>query len=297
MIVLASAGTIKISHPIAITQESTLGYIRDSYEPLVEESRHLLPPYQFAAPDFHQGFKPFQPAPQYHTIPNMAYHGELPINPEIYPSTSLQVPQKDSFDFFSSSYLRPADTDYPEKLDSEMIEMQKLQPPPLPELSDIDYYAVKPRKTNPKKYVPGKMHIYIKKQKSGFKETAKVNDKDVVNIPIRNDQYFQDPIFKVNEPTEYNDEIKAPADDGEDQHDDGDAQPETAETKVEDDENQDDGDSSKDASSQSPAIPESKKQISFQVHGFDGPKSYKFGYDTGKGCVVTKHLILHLHMH
>lgn len=284
LISLTTALPVRVSQPIAITQESTLGYIRDSYEPILEETRYQMPPYPFEAPDFNQGFKPMQQAPaipQYHSIPNMAYYSELPINSEIYPATSLQVPQKDSYDFYSSSYLQNND-DYPEKLDAQMEAMQKLQPPPLPQIDEIDYYLVKPRKQNPKKYNAGKMHVYIKKQKSGFKMTS--DDKDATN-PI-NDQYFQDPIFKLN------DHLEPPALDAQEfvNHEQDDAVEEQEEPKQEASEtksndNNGDAEAQDDTSSGSPAIPESKKQISFQVHGFDGPKSYKFGYDTGKGCV------------
>jgi hypothetical protein len=253
----STALPVKVSQPIAITQESTLGYIRDSYEPIVEETRFQMPPYPFEAPDFNQGFKPIQQAPavpQYHTIPNAEYYGELPINSEIYPATSLQVPQKDSFDFYSSSYLQNTD-DYPDKLDAEMEAMQKLQPPPLPQVSEIDYYLVKPRKHNPKKYTAGKMHVYVKNQKSGFKMTS--DNKDATN-PI-NDQYFQDPIFKINEHLEPPALVAVDDDDHEKQQDvvvdQEEPKQEAAETTVNDGKNQD---STIDASSGSPAIPEKK---------------------------------------
>ena len=135
---------------------------------------------------------------------------------------------------------------------------EDLQPPPLVQ-QEPNYYALKPKKGQPKKYNPNVKQVHIKKEE----KTKEPTDYDF-------DYVDYDKFFVVGENEE---PVVEERGDGEIKAEDlntGEYIPNRnrrGELKTTaSDRDDDDG---------------ARKE--YQVHGTKGPDSYKFGYDTGKG--------------
>lgn len=181
--------------------------------------------------------------------------------PNVY-STGLQLPIKETSDFYTPDYQKKDDSE--ENIEAESEEtnfLRKLQPPAIS--NEPSYWGEKPRKFS-KKYSSTEKLINLKN---------KNEDKFDSYLPQVNDGYFYDDFdYSLDDKYVVPDSVKQ----------------EQEEELVKE--------SSKnvpvsvvDTLNSGEVLPslsgaENKDdRVEFQMHGFDGPKSYKFGYDTGKG--------------
>lgn len=160
----------------------------------------------------------------------------------------------DGYDFYFPTPEDVGEFKYGDK-DIYLID---LQPPP--KTNEPNYYAAKPKKGT-KKYVPNKKHV-------NYKEA---NDKRTTVVePITRSSFADTEVIKRDQRTEF----------------------ETTENiakleRLHRDAIQTDKPLEFNLGEYLPSPlrrnAENGERIEFQMHGFAGPNSYKFGYDTGKG--------------
>lgn len=209
----------------------------------------------------------FQPPPQFYS------HNERIVNePNYYalrqPKILLQIPQalpqNQAYDFY---FPQPVDASV--KYDPKDLYLQEMQPPPV--VQEPNYYAEKPRKGT-KKYSPNRKHVNYKSadktEKSKKTESFPVKDysyEDYVNLGSATNYYAQR--ADIPEPQASTKLLR------QDDLNTGEYFPEKNERNAE----------AQVSSGEKPQYAEKDERVNFQMHGFNGPNSYKFGYDTGKG--------------
>lgn len=181
--------------------------------------------------------------------------------PNVY-STGLQLPIKENSDFYTPDYQKKDASEENIEVESEETNfLRKLQPPPIS--SEPSYWGEKPRKFS-KKYSSLEKHINLKN-----KNEEKIDSYQ----PQQNEGYFYDDF-------DYSLDDKYVVPDSDKQH---------HEQELLSDSSKNVPVSVVDTLNSGEVLPrlsgaENKDdRVEYQMHGFDGPKSYKFGYDTGKG--------------
>ena len=188
----------------------------------------------------------------------------------VYPTKLLQVPMKDYYEFYAqqlptseiSSYSKEYNQNNDKttsNLDKKSEFLQNEQPPP--ESNEPNYYIEKPIKTL-KKYSSKIKSVNIKPSSDKIieKESKKVADDDYSYV--FGDGY--DILEKYYVPDMSQSELTFPV---------------VNEGVSTSDLNT--GEVNTNPQRRSDNL--KNQRVEFQMHGFKGPKSYKFGYDTGKG--------------
>lgn len=183
--------------------------------------------------------------------------------PNVY-STDLQLPIKETSDFYTPDYQKKDASEENIEVESEETNfLRNLQPPAIS--NEPNYWGEKPRKFS-KKYSSTEKLINLKN---------KSDDQDKFDSyePQQNQGYFYDDFdYSLDDKYVVPDSVKQEQEEElikdsskmvpvsvVDTLNSGEVLPRLSGTDNKDD------------------------RVEFQMHGFDGPKSYKFGYDTGKG--------------
>lgn len=209
----------------------------------------------------------FQPPPQ---IQNERTDNEPNYYALRQPKILLQIPQAlpndQEYDFY---FPQPIDAGV--KYDPKDSYLQEMQPPPVEQ--EPNYYAEKPKKGT-KKYSPDKKHVNYKISARKFKKSVITPE----SFPVKEYAYED----YVNSGSSPNYVARRP-----------DRLTPLASMKVlrQDDlntgeyfaEKQQKNVQARVSVGESPQYGEKDERFEFQMHGFNGPNSYKFGYDTGKG--------------
>ncbi|GAB0093190.1 uncharacterized protein DMENIID0001_082660 [Sergentomyia squamirostris] len=148
------------------------------------------------------------------------------------------------------------------QVDAEAAALQQMLPPQVS--SEPNYYAMKPRKGT-KKYQPNQKQIHLR-------NSPQVNQGE--DLPTKSDYDFEDVNYDLGEqfylPESGNHEAVAVAVETPDY-------PQAREL------NTGETYSAIRRKTEPQTVAASEDRVEFQMHGHAGPKSYKFGYDTGKG--------------
>ncbi|KAG4076988.1 hypothetical protein HA402_015975 [Bradysia odoriphaga] len=214
----------------------------------------------------------FQPPPETHS----QYNERTDSEPNYYalrqPKILLQVPQvlpnDQEYDFY---FPQPVDANI--KYDSKHSYLQEMQPPPVEQ--EPNYYLEKPKKGT-KKYSPDKKHVNYKN--SDNPEKAKKSAVTLDSFPIK--EYSYEDYINLGSSTNYvtrRPERLTPLSSmkvlRQGDLNTGEYFPEESQKNVQ----------SRASVAEASQYPEKDERVNFQMHGFNGPNSYKFGYDTGKG--------------
>lgn len=212
----------------------------------------------------------FQPPPKIYTQTNDRTNNEPNYYALSQPQILFQIPQALPNDKEYDFYLPQA---VDAKYDPKHAYMQEMQPPPLEQ--EPNYYVEKPKKGT-KKYSPDKKHVNYKN--AGTAEKAKKSVISPDSFPIK--EYAYEDYIKSESAASYvsqRPERLTPL----------------ASMKVLRQEDLNTGEyfpkedqetvQASSSVSESSQFPEKDERVNFQMHGFNGPNSYKFGYDTGKG--------------
>ncbi len=213
----------------------------------------------------------FQP-PAIHTQLNERIGNEPNYYALRQPKILLQIPQAlpndQEYDFY---FPQPVDAGV--KYSPKDSYLQEMQPPSVEQ--EPNYYIEKPKKGT-KKYTPDKKHV-------NYKSLAKIeNVKKTVITPdsFPTKEYAYEDYVNLGSSRSYEtrrpDRLTPLASMKVLRQDDlnmGEYLPEKSQKNVQ--ARASVGDTSKFA--------EKDERVEYQMHGFNGPQSYKFGYDTGKG--------------
>lgn len=242
--------SVQVSQPTALTSKS------QQHEEISEIPTHFQPP-----PEFHSQYQISdrrENEPNYYALRQ--------------PKILLQIPQilpnHQEYDFY---FPQPVDTNV--KYDPKDLHLQEMQPPPIEQ--EPNYYVEKPKKGT-KKYSPDKKHV-------NYKSASKVDKVKKVSItpdsfPVR-EYAYEDYInlgSNANYVTRRPDRVTPKAAMKllrQDELNTGEYLP-NENRKIGQD---------RVGIDERPKYAEKDERVEFQMHGFNGPNSYKFGYDTGKG--------------
>jgi len=211
----------------------------------------------------------FQPPPQI----NSQFNDRTDTEPNYYALRQskilLQIPQvlpnHQEYDFY---FPQPVDAGV--KYDSKDSYLQEMQPPPVAQ--EPNYYLEKPKKGT-KKYSPEKKHVNYKT--SAKTETVKKAVITPDSFPVK-EYAYEDYINLGSSPsyvTRRPDRLTPLASMKIIRQGDlntGEYLPESAPKNVQ----------ARASVDESPKYAEKDERIEYQMHGFNGPNSYKFGYDT-----------------
>lgn len=210
----------------------------------------------------------FQPPPEIHS-----QNARADSEPNYYAlsqtKTLLQIPQilpnDREYDFY---FPQPVDANV--KYDPKHSYLQEMQPPPVEQ--EPNYYIEKPKKGT-KKYLPDKKHVNYKNPVNA--EIVKKSAVTLDSFPIK--EYAYEDYVNLGSSTNYvtrRPERLTPLSSmkvlRQDDLNTGEYFPEESQKNVQ-------SRASVDEPSQ---YPEKDERVNFQMHGFNGPNSYKFGYDT-----------------
>lgn len=240
--------SVQISQPTAVTSKSS------------EIATHFQPP-----PEFHSQIKErTDNEPNYYAL----------RQPKILLQVPQVLPNHQEYDFY---FPQPVNADV--KYDPKDSYLQEMQPPPVDH--EPNYYAEKPKKGT-KKYSPDKKHVNYKSLAKIEKLKKAVITQD--SYPIQ--EYSYEDYINLGSSTNYvtrrPDRLTPLASMKILRQDDlntGEYFPnknqKNVEARVSVNENPE--------NSENPRYAEKDERVEYQMHGFNGPNSYKFGYDTGKG--------------
>lgn len=235
--------SVQVSQPTAVTSKSS------------EIATHFQPP-----------------PPQIHSQINKRTEEEPNYYALRQPKVLLQVPQvlpnHREYDFY---FPQPIDAGV--KYDPKDSYLQEMRPPPVDQ--EPNYYVEKPKKGT-KKYSPDKKHVNYKS--SAKTETVKKTFITPDSFPIK--EYAYEDYIKLGTSTNYvtrrPDRLTPLASMKILRKDDlntGEYLPDENQKNVQ----------SRASVAENPQYAEKDERVEYQMHGFNGPNSYKFGYDTGKG--------------
>lgn len=216
----------------------------------------------------------FQPPPEFPSQINDRSESEPNYYALRQPKILLQIPQvlpnHQEYDFYFPQPVN-AGIKYEDSKDSYL---QEMQPPPLQQ--EPNYYLEKPKKGT-KKYSPDKKHVNYKSSAKTDKLKKAVITED--SFPIK--EYSYEDYANLGSSSNY--VIRRP-----------DRLTPLASMKVlrQDDfntgeympnKNQKNVEEAHTGDRENSQYAEKDERVEYQMHGFNGPNSYKFGYDTGKG--------------
>lgn len=177
-------------------------------------------------------------------------------------STGLQLPIKETSDFYTPDYQKKEDSE--ENIEAESEEtnfLRNLQPPTIS--NEPNYWGEKPRKFS-KKYSSTEKLINLKN---------KSKDKVDTDQSQLSDGYFYDDFdYSLDDKYAVPDSVQQ----GQEEillNDSSKNVPVTVVDRL----------NSGEILHRLSGAENKDDRVEYQMHGFDGPKSYKFGYDTGKG--------------
>lgn len=211
----------------------------------------------------------FQPPPELHSHFNERTDNEPNYYALRQPKILLQIPHSlpnhQDYDFY---FPQPVDADA--KYDSKHSHLQEMQPPPVDQ--EPNYYVEKPKKGT-KKYSPEKKHVNYKNSVNiqKIKKTAITPE----SFPIK--EYAYEDYINLGSSSDYvtrRPERLTPLASmkvfREEDLNTGEYLPNESQKNVQ----------SRKSGSEEPKYAEKDERVEFQMHGFNGPNSYKFGYDT-----------------
>lgn len=178
------------------------------------------------------------------------------------------LPNQQEYDFY---FPQPVDAGI--KYDPKDSFLQEMQPPPVDQ--EPNYYAEKPKKGT-KKYSPDKKHVNYK----NTAKTEKVKKSFVTpdSFPVKEYAYEDytnlgsSPIYVTQRPDRLT-PLASMKVLRQDDFNTGEYLPNENQKNVQ----------ARVGVRENPQYAEKDERVEFQMHGFNGPNSYKFGYDTGKG--------------
>lgn len=160
----------------------------------------------------------------------------------------------DGYDFYFPQAEDYADNS---KLGLKDLQLMEMQPPQL-RTDEPNYYAIKPKKGT-KKFQSNQKHVNYKKDKSNQKQKSLMAD---------DEQYYtfgEKQAATINQYRTVEDEFN------------------TGEYMPEEEQQQQQRKAEVTESDDAASNGGGGERVEYQMHGFNGPNSYKFGYDTGKG--------------
>lgn len=250
----ASSTPIKFSEPIALTgsnlTDAQLDYVLSTY------------PDKFSS-EYTVGNVPIDATTHLTNPTTTTTDSPYYFLPTVRPNLSKY---SDGYDFY---FPQPEDFQIPadQYVDNEK-QLTEMQPPPQ-STNEPNYYAsaANKQKKGGKKYVPGKKHI-------NFKSNHQTQKKQI-NKP----KYYDVPDYQYED---YYAQIDGEASNNKDYYITERPERKTPKASIKTLRKED-----LNTGEYLPSIlrdgNENNERVEFQMHGFNGPNSYKFGYDTGKG--------------
>lgn len=217
----------------------------------------------------------FQPPPEVHSRINERTQYEPNYYALRQPKVLLQIPQvlpnHQEYDFY---FPQPVDAGV--KYDPKDSYLQEMQPPPVDQ--EPNYYIQKPKKGT-KKYSPDKKHVNYKS--SAKAEVARKVVLTPDSFPVK--EYAYEDYVNLGSSTNYvtrrPDRLTPLASMKILRHDDLN----TGEYLPNKNEKNEKNLQARASVGENTQYAEKDERVEYQMHGFNGPNSYKFGYDTGKG--------------
>lgn len=239
--------SVQISQPTAVTSKSQPQIARNDPS---EIATHFQPPPEIYS--HHQSNERREIEPNYYAL----------RQPKILLQIPQVLPNNQEYDFY---FPQPVDAGV--KYDPKNAYLQEMQPPSIEQ--EPNYYVEKPKKGT-KKYSPDKKHVNYKNSSKVDKVKKVVQTPD--SLPVR--QYAYEDY--VNLGTNANYVTRRP-----------DRVTPITSMKILRQDDLNTGEylptNNRKRDQDGTGVNEKDERVEFQMHGFNGPNSYKFGYDTGKG--------------